>query len=71
MVVNRDKSANDYEITFMHASFPTSNYHWSQQNDKCFIPENHVVCIIGAPVTPTGHQYHLQPTDISRIQANI
>ena len=68
MVINRDRSDNDYKVKFMHPPFPSTNYHWPRQSDECYIPESHVVCVIDAPVTPTGRQYILHVSDTLNIQ---
>ena len=63
VAIDRDDENEDINIKFLHPSFPSTSYHWPQRDDACWVPKTYILCIITAPTTATGRQYHISKND--------
>ncbi|MES9880157.1 MAG: hypothetical protein ABW185_04670 [Sedimenticola sp.] len=61
----RDKSEEDedVQISLMHPHGPARSFQWPQREDLCYVPLMCILCLINAPSTPNGRQYHLDKAD--------
>ena len=69
MVNQIDAQCEDLLVNYMHPSFPSRSFHWPIREDKCWIPNFNVVCVINAPKTVTGRQYNLQTSAVTYPEA--
>ena len=70
-VVDVDREQKDICVNFMHPDYPCRSFLWPKREDISYIPETDLVCKIGAPITITGRQYHLNELELERIRENI
>ena len=57
-----DTEQHDVKCKFMHPNYPANSFHWPSREDSCYVPLNNILCVIEAPYTATGRQYHLKST---------
>ena len=39
----------DYKVKFMYSYGPTRQYHWPHMEERCWIPEEDILCVIEPP----------------------
>ena len=62
MIQEIDRSTDDFLLSFMHPFGPACTFHWPSKSDICWVPFQHVLCVIDVPtlVSNRGH-YQLTP----------
>ncbi len=62
----------DSLITFLHPHGPSKSFQWPLRSDICWIPWEHVLCIIVAPTTTaTGRSYSIPSKTMSEIDSKF
>lgn len=60
VVQELDRTNDDLLVNFMHPNGPSRSFYWPQQEDLCWVPFQHVLCVIDVPsLATTRGQYHL------------
>ena len=44
-----DQSSSDFLVDFMHPCGPSHSFHWPKKRDICWIPCQHILCLVDAP----------------------
>lgn len=58
-IVERDDEKDDVLVNFMTRT-GDSSFQWPQKKDECWVPLEHILCILPVPSTSSsGRQYHL------------
>ena len=55
----------------MNQAFRSKSFHWPSIEDRCYVPDTHILCRIEAPTTTTGRQYYITEADINRNKAEV
>ena len=63
-----DTAQHEAKFKFMHPNYPANSFHWPRREDSCYVPLNNILCVIEAPYTATGCQYHLKSTAVKFIE---
>lgn len=66
-----DDEHKDIGVTSMNPAFPSTSFHWPSREDRCYVPDTHILCRIEAPITMTGRQYHITEAGLNRIKAGV
>ena len=45
-----DQSSSDFLVDFMHPHGPSHSFHWPEKRDICWIPCQHILCLVDAPM---------------------
>ena len=61
IIANVDKE-EDVQVKFMHPFGPGSSFQWPHV-DICWVPNNHILCKIDIPITPSGRFYSILEYD--------
>jgi len=62
---NKDHSAV-YIVKFMHPSGPSRSFFWPQQEDTCWVPLKHFLCVIDAPFLLLPMASTKYPTNVDK-----
>ena len=52
--IAEDVSELAIKVRFMHPHGPVKNFFWSIKNDKCWMLNSEVICLISTPTTISG-----------------
>lgn len=67
-VIEVSVEENDALINFMHPPGPAYSFYWPERQDICWIPEQHLICMLPAPsVTSSGRQYQFPETVLKEV----
>ena len=71
-VIRLSSEFSDAKVQFLHPHGPATSFHWHQKNDTCWVPLEHIWCVIPAPTTTgLGRNYrttdNILPTGYSQI----
>ena len=61
IITNVDKE--DVQVNLMHQSGPSRSFQWPHVNDICWVPNDHTLCKIDIPITPSGRFYSILEHD--------
>ena len=68
IVTEVDKDTEDALFNFMHPKGPSQFFHWPSKQDSCWIPFQHILCIIDVPCLENNRgQYRI--TNESKVTA--
>ena len=42
---------SDAKVQFLHPHGPATSFHWPKKDDTCWVPLEHILCVIPAPTT--------------------
>ena len=66
-IVERDDGEQDVLVSFMAAAGGSKVFQWPRRKDECWIPMDHILCILPAPsTTSSGRNYQYDDKNNSR-----
>ncbi len=68
-VVECDKEKEDLLVNFMRAAGTTGSFQWPRKKDECWVPTEHILCVLPAPSTATGRHYRFDDGTIAEIES--
>ena len=63
-----DIENKDFQVKFMHPSYPSRSYHWPSQDDVCWVPSTNLLLKVDTPMTVTGRQYNISEIEHKHIK---
>ena len=54
-----DHESSDIWANFMHPHGPSHSFHWPKQQDKCWVPLQHVLCLVDVPCLSSSRGFYL------------
>ena len=67
-VSNLSDENNDVLVNFMHPHGPARSFMWPTFEDKCWVPLEHILCMIDCPQTTSGgRQYFFNDKCINTV----
>ena len=63
-----DIENKDFQVKFMHPSYPSRSYHWPSQDDVCWVPSINLLLKVDTPMTVTGRQYNISEIEHKHIK---
>ena len=68
VILDTDATNGDTFVNFMQPHGPSTSFSWPKHEDKCWVPSEHVLCIIDSPnLANTRGQYHFSKESIDCI----
>ena len=69
-IVQCDKEKEDVLVNFMRADDTTgSNFQWPRKKDECWVPTEHILCILPVPATATRRHYRFDDDILAETEA--
>ena len=66
---------NDAKVQFLHphhAHGPATSFHWPKKDDTCWVPLEHILCVIPAPTTTgLGSNYRIADNILQLVTAKF
>ena len=67
-ILDKSDEYSDVHMRFMHPHGPATSFKWPDREDKCWVPLQHVLCIIPSPATTgTARHYKLSKKNKAEI----
>lgn len=56
---------DDFEARFLHPHGPAKSFYWPREEDKCWVPRQHVLCTVPVPdTTGSGRRYKFSDANV-------
>ena len=68
IIVERNDINQDALVNFMRATGSPGSFQWPRKKDECWVPLDHLLCILPVPsTTSSGRQYQFDDDTLTRI----
>ena len=67
-IVERDEENKDVVVNFVRATVKPGFFQWPRKKDECWVPLEHMLCIMSAPSTATVRQYAFDKNTVAEAE---